>query len=472
MKPMHDWEVRRRDLLKTLGVGMGCLPFLHSHKALAAGTGAAPKKLLIVASTEGYRQMNWRPKDGSLLTQTLPDSSSPLERHKANMIFMPDMTNPAFAGPRHGGFPNHLAAGPNSGVNEYRVPYSATVDQVVGSALIVANPSLSRATLNLGVLSSQGLMGEGNNSRFCIYKGKDQPVPPEQDPWKTYGQIFGGVMATTPGTTTPAAATGQAAVAKLMARKQSILDYVGTDLQKFATRVGTDYQTIIGGHLQAIRDLEKELQALGSTASGTQAQCSTLPGTAVTATDASNYGPLVQAQLNLAVMSLKCGVTQVATMQMVDAGGGHIPFNFVPGVGGMSTVPSAASTGLRTWHDLSHNPVTNGVDMKSIVDKWCITQFATMLDQMVATPEPGGTMLDNSVVLITNHMQDGANHDTQKLPWMLAGSCQGFFKTGQSALSTGNPINGVLTDVCNAMGVPVTYFGDPGFGKSWAGLRA
>jgi hypothetical protein len=465
MKTTFDWEIRRRDLLKTLGVGMGCLPFLHGHKALAAGTGAAPKKLLIVANTEGYRQMNWRPKDGSLLTQTLPSSSSPLEKHKANLIFLPDMTNPAFGGPRHGGFPNHLAAGPNSGVNEYRVPFSASVDQVVGSALIAANPSVSRATLNLGVLSSQGRMGEGNNSRFCIYKGKDQPVAPEQDPWKTYGEIFGGVVATAPGTTTAAAASGQTAVSQLMARKQSILDYVGTDLQKFAARVGTDYKTIIGGHLQAIRDLEKELQALTSTAGGNQAQCGTSPGTAVIATDSLNYGPLVQAQLTLAVMALKCGVTQVATMQMTDAGGGHIPFNFVPGV-------TATDGGLRNWHDISHNPVTNGVDMKSLVDKWCISQFAAMLDQMVATQEPGGTMLDNSVVLITNHMQDGSNHDTQKLPWMLAGSGQGYFKTGQSALSTGNPINGVLADVCNAMGVPVAYFGDASFGKPWAGLRA
>ena len=76
--------------------------------------------------------------------------------------------------------------------------------------------------------------------------------------------------------------------------------------------------------------------------------------------------------------------------------------------------------------------------MKSIVDKWWITQFASLLDQM----------------------------------WMLAGNCQGNFKTGQRALSTGNPINGVLADVCNAMGVPVTYFGDPGFGTPWVGLRA
>jgi hypothetical protein len=471
---MHDWEVRRRDLLKTLGVGMGCLPFLHSHKALAAGTGAAPRKLIIVAGTEGFRQANWRPKDGSLLTQTLPDSSSPMEPHKADLIFMPDMTNPAFAGPRHGGFPNHLACGANSGVGEYQQPYTATVDQTIGNALAMANPSLSRATLNLGVLTSQGVTPEGNNSKWCIFKGKDQPVMPEQDPWKTYGQIFGGATATTPGTTTAAASSTQSAVAKLMARKQSILDYVGTDLQKFSTRVGTDYQALINGHLQSIRDLEKELQALATTTGGgTQAQCAVPLGATVTATDAMQYAALIKAQMDLAVVAVKCGVTQVVTLQMVDASGSHIPFNFLPGVAGPGDSGGAlGGTGLRGWHDLAHNPVTNGVDMKSIVDKWCMTQYAYLIASIKAIPEPGGTMLDNSAVLITNHMQDGSNHDTQKLPWMLAGNCQGYFKTGQTALSTGNPINGVLADVSNAMGVPVTSFGTASFGKPWVGLRA
>lgn len=468
---MKEWELCRRDLLKTLGVGAGCLPLLYSGRAWSAGAGAAPKKLLIVATTEGYRQTNWRPKDGSLLTQTLPDSSSPLEPHKADLIYMPGLTHPTFGGPRHGGFPTQLTAGPNSGVNEYRVAYSPSIDQVVGDA-ISKTANLSRTTLNLGVLSSQGVMGEGNNSKWCIYKGKDQPVLPEQDPWKTFGQIFAGTPApAATSTTTPAAtAASQASVTKMMAQRKSILDYVGTDLEKFAARLGTDDKALIGGHLQAIRALEKELQALPATPGATAANCGTVPGGAVSATDPLSYATLIKVQMDLMIAALQCGVTRVATLQMVDAGGTHIPFNFLPGISGMGFNGSS----LRTWHDLSHNPITGNVDMKSIVDKWCIGQFASLLDRMTAIAEPGGTMLSNSVVLITNHMEDGANHDTQKLPWMLAGSCQGYFKTGQCAVSTGNPIGGVLAHIYNAMipDVPVTYFGDATYGKPWDGLRA
>ena len=37
---MNAWEMRRRDVLKALGVGMGCLPLLQSSRGSAAAIGA------------------------------------------------------------------------------------------------------------------------------------------------------------------------------------------------------------------------------------------------------------------------------------------------------------------------------------------------------------------------------------------------------------------------------------------------
>src|SRR5688500_8855407 len=242
---MTIWEMRRRDVLKALGVGMGCLPLLRSSHAKAAGV---PKRLLIVAATEGYRQQFWRPMDGSLMTQTLPDSSSPLEPHKADVIFLPGMTHPSFTGGAHGAFPTHLSTS-NSGVKEYRVPTSVTFDQAVGPPLAMPN-NLQMAVLNLGIMSDKGIMGEGANSRYCFAKGKDQIVVPEQDPWKTYARIFGGAGAG------PQPSMVDTAVTKLLTQKKSILDWVGKDLERFAARVGKDDGAIVGGHLAAVRDLE------------------------------------------------------------------------------------------------------------------------------------------------------------------------------------------------------------------------
>ena len=49
-------------------------------------------------------------------------------------------------------------------------------------------------------------------------------------------------------------------------------------------------------------------------------------------------------------------------------------------------------------------------------------QFADFIIEMKAVPEEGGTLLDNSVILCGNHMQDGSNHDASKIPWVLAGN--------------------------------------------------
>jgi hypothetical protein len=450
---MNAWELRRRDLLKALGVGMGCLPLLQARRGSAAGL--APKRLIIVASTEGYRQQFWRPMDGPLMTQTLPDSSSPLEPHKADLIFLPGLTHPTFTGGGHGSFPNHLSTS-NSGVKEYRVPTSATFDQVVGPALATPN-NLQMATLNLGILCDKGIMGEGANSRYCFAKGKDQIVVPEQDPWKTYAQVFGGAAAQPK--------TPDQAVARLLMQKKSILDYVGRDLDNFASRVGKDDGEIVRGHLAAIRDLEKDLSAVKPDAS----LCGGTTSMPVDATMPLNYPATLKVSFDLMVAALKCDVTRVAALQMVDAGGANLPWNFLPEIPEKGT---GFHTRLRNWHDLGHNPVMGGTDHKRIADKWCMTQLAGLLARMKAIPEEGGTMLSNSVVLWTNHMEEGSNHNSQKMPWILAGQAGGYFKTGQCALSTGKPIYGVLADVANAIGVPMPSWGDPSYGKPWPGLRA
>ncbi len=309
---MKTCETRRRDVLKALGVGMGCLPLLRSGQAAAA----APRRLIIVASTEGYRQPFWRPMDGSLLGQTLPDSTSPLEPHKADLIFLPGLTHPSFTGGGHGSFPNHLATS-NSGVREYRVPTSATFDQVVGPALAKPN-NLPMATLNLGILSDKGIMGEGANSRYCFAKGKDQIVVPEQDPWKTYARVFAGAGAQPTGP--------DPAVARLLAQKKSILDYVGRDLDTFAVRVGKEDGDIVRGHMSAIRDLERDLLLV-------RADVSMCGGAMLMPKDATapiNYPATLNVNFDLMVAALKCDVTRVAALQMVDAGGANLPWNFLP----------------------------------------------------------------------------------------------------------------------------------------------
>jgi hypothetical protein len=82
---------------------------------------------------------------------------------------------------------------------------------------------------------------------------------------------------------------------------------------------------------------------------------------------------------------------------------------------------------------------------------------------MKSVPMAGGqSLLDSSVVLWGNHMESGDTHNAQAVPWMLAGSAGGYFKTGQCAASAGQTVSSALASICDAMGVmPSSTFGQP-----------
>lgn len=57
------------------------------------------------------------------------------------------------------------------------------------------------------------------------------------------------------------------------------------------------------------------------------------------------------------------------------------------------------------------------------------------------------------------------------MPWLLAGSCGGYFAPGR-AIAAGNASHtGVLAGICNAFGVPTDGFLDPAYGGELKGLR-
>ena len=141
-------------------------------------------------STNGWRQQFWKPQVGSLMTQTLPDISSPLEPHKAKVMFLPDMSQPAYGGGGHGSYVSCLASGPNDNKGEYRVPFAPTIDQIVGPQLAM-NAGLTRVSLPLGLQIEGGNAGIFPSQRMC-WKDRNTPITPEEDIYKAYADVYGG----------------------------------------------------------------------------------------------------------------------------------------------------------------------------------------------------------------------------------------------------------------------------------------
>jgi hypothetical protein len=86
----------------------------------------------------------------------------------------------------------------------------------------------------------------------------------------------------------------------------------------------------------------------------------------------------------------------------------------------------------------------------------------------------GGTILDNSLIVMGNDMSEGSFHSVSNIPYVLVGSAGGALKTGRTvkvgkwATATGNywssgntgvPHNQLLATISNLMDVPATSFG-------------
>jgi len=261
----------------------------------------------------------------------------------------------------------------------------------------------------------------------------DQPITPENNPYNIFSMLFTGKPVGMPDPNAD----------KLRVERKSLLDYVGNALQKFGTQLGTDDRLAIQGHLDSIRTLETELTAARSSESCGAVTLSGNPAQPVADTN-DNIPTLLNLNFQLMVAAFKCDASRVVTLQFGDATGGDVTFPVV--------------NVNRNWHSLGHNPGTD----KIVVDRWVMGQFSNLLDMLKAVPEGAGeTMLDHMTVLWANHMESGDTHGAIKLPWILAGKCNNFFKVGQSFpdMSASNNTH-VMATICNAMGLNLTTFGD------------
>jgi hypothetical protein len=353
-----------------------------------------------------------------------------------------------------------------------------SVDQYIGTQLQQKHGYKGLVSLNQGTFVSS----EGHLS----WAGPGQVVLPATDPAKVFQLYFQGSLPTTMPTQGTGGAgggggAGGAPVNNTNAIQKSILDYVISDLNRFSNVVGTEDKQSIDQHLTSIRAIETRLQNVStpptqtdggaaiSTTTGTPAACS-FPSTTSepTANSTANVPAITKLHMDLAIAAFASDLTRVAVMQIGDQGDANLVLEwlgFVPGPP-LASDPNTGNT--NGFHAIAHENTMR----KVTCDTWFQSQIAYLIGQMKSiTDATGQTMLDNSVIVGMNSMRTGT-HETTGVPVVMAGSCGGYFKTGRSlALPAGTPNNGLLVALCNAMGTPVTTFGQASYGGELTVLK-
>jgi hypothetical protein len=436
-------QIARRNFLRGTAGALIALPFLGSLQRSAKAAGM-PKRIVLWHTANGTIYENWKPT-GTESNFTFGSILKPLAPFKAKVLVLDGVDNEVrkvSAGAAHQAGIGSLWSGvgvlpgdlfPGGGGKSCGWGGGITIDQHIANTVgqTTALPSLE---LGLHVQQSQ------IRTRMS-YKDAELPVPPECDPTKAFDRVFGDLTAE------------PEALAQLRKERKSILDAVGSEYDSLNARLGSDDQKKLEAHLDAVREIEKGLDKNGGSIGG---NCQ-LPdlGAVIKPTDETKMPQLGKKMMDILAMALTCDLTRVGSIIW----------------GG------ATNNIVHSWlgHSTGHHPYSHGTDATSKaklteINNWFAQQFAYLIGKLDAVDEGDGTtVLDNTVVVWGNELGVGQTHSRTNIPFVMAGSCGGYFDTGRFIEYPGAWHNDLLVSLCNAMDAPVNKFGNTDFCKGELG---
>jgi hypothetical protein len=260
----------------------------------------------------------------------------------------------------------------------------------------------------------------------------------EPVPLNLYSQIFG------PEFKDPNAADFTPDKA-LMARR-SVLSHVTEQRAALVKDLGAEDRGRLDEYFTAVREIERQLD-LGMERPAPLPACKV--SDAVEQTEAGNVVDQIKHNSKLfsqlMAHALACGQTRVFN---VNAGTQGWRFEGNP----------------RGWHTTTHE---ESMDpqlgyQKTVFEFLTIANqtFADFIRQLDSYKEGDKTLLDRTLVLWQTDHGDARTHTIEDIPIMTAGSGNGAIKTGMHIPSPGDPCCRVGLTVQQAMGVPISTWGD------------
>lgn len=440
----------RRNVLKgAAGLSM-FLPTLESF-----GQTAAPPKRIVFVFTANGDQIAQRFTTRGESAFVLADMLSPFQRHRQHCLFLDGINK------YHDRLPNgevsdgHQQGGSSlapwrSGSGSYPIGGSCdangqncqligfvrgpSIDKALGDRLLADNPGLPQRHLVFRV-------GDGSNNIWNLHshagpEGSQNPINPDTNPFAAYTRIFQNLDTSM-----------QSTLARRLAMKRSALDLVNGELNSLKPKVSAADRVRLEQHTESMRDIERQLSA-GT--GGVKESCRSLMlGTTFNTLDASRAIEVGQLFFKITAMSFACDLAR------------SVNFNWS---GNTSDRAYPAVGVTEGHHTLSH--LSDGTAFTKIrtVKKHLFDQSTKLHDELMALPEAGKTVFDNTLVVHWSELSQGDTHQKDKDLIVMAGG-GGYFRTGRMLDFTTAPKRGfsnMLISCWNYMGYSdVQSWGDP-----------
>lgn len=435
----------RRDLFKTFGASAMLLhPILSMRDALAEE--AVKKRFVTMLTSSGVMQDSFWPKGTGASYDLMGTTLEPLAGNVSNLCIVKGLHNDFGPYDAHSGGAVSILTGDylNPGKCTESCDYlegdtfakGASIDQMVADFY---KGKTAISSLVIGLLPTAE-----RPSKYVSYSASGKVVQPATNPYTIFDAIFKDLIQGCD----PNKPVDSAALAKIKAKRKSILDAIKGDLSD-ATRLSglnADEKAKLEAYTDSIRQIEQTLEGMSNTSVSPCVSLKKFIGTPKIDIKAENYAQVGRLMLDLIVAAFQLDVTRSATI--------------VWSVGGVNGVPS-------TWEKFDNTPIAESyhalthqqVDPKNwpakcrILDKWHAGEFNYLVDQLQSYKEGNATILDNSLALWTSEIGEGSTHSADNIPFVLAGKAAGAIKTGRYLDLGKVEHQGALISIVHAMGL-------------------
>jgi hypothetical protein len=445
--------MKRRTILRGGSAALLALPFVRmlERGAAAHGPSGHAKRLIVLYHPDGVpgpsgngQPSAWHPT-GSETQFTLPPMLASLQPYRDRCVFFRGLSLGATDVGSHPGGAKKLLTAVDGG-------NGISIDQHLAQTVGAGDPFRS---LYLGAMANHnGASGD----KHISYVAPGVSATPDDDPVAAFDRVFG-----TSGTTTGGGGGG---TDPRVTRRLGVLDRSKVELEALRGRLGVVEKTKLDVHLEAVREVEQRIAALGgSGGGGGTCQAPSIDAAGLTAS--TLYAPerfpqILRAQIDLMVQAMACGVTRVGVIQ------GSIHTSELIMSRFMSTPMYDAGFDMRS-HQASHYGASHDEthrEYRAYAQQatWWMEQLAYLLGQLAMRPEDGGTMLDHSLVLSCTEVCDGNTHGHDDMPFILAGGGSGRIRTGRLLQLGYRRHSDLLLSIANAMGSGITSYGEASAG--------
>ncbi|WP_293272057.1 DUF1552 domain-containing protein [Nannocystis sp.] len=447
---------RRGFLYGAGGVAVG-LPFLEGlqPRKLRAAPPERPRFAVFVRQANGCAQADngepeqfWPSQLGAITKESLTaDSDRAVSElaEFADQLLMVRGTRFAFPG---------NGCGHSGGGNQVLTAQKVSDDPSGNLSLAMGESVDNRIARELNPKSNPeplatyaGAMG-GYINEVLSYRGPKDLRAADRNPWSVYTKMVGI-------TTLP-----EEVIQQIKTRRTSVNDLLKEQMSSLMSspKLSKDDQDRLQLHFDAIRDIEVELSCQLPPQEEQDAMAAQMDYSG----QDDRMQTIVMMHMNLIALAFACDYTRTATLQIGDGNDGTE--YLLDGV----KFPRYHQISHRIYSDGSEgDPIPDALGKHHRIDREHARMFAHLLQRLAMYTTDTGTLLGDSVAVWCNDLGAGVSHTYNNIPWVCAGSCGGFLKTGQYIDAGDVTHNKFHNTILSAVGLTnvegnfVDDFGDP-----------